>query len=686
MKALSAVLLVALSGPVFGQYAYYFTDSMQSFQSSDWTASGSPAFTNANGYWAGYGNAYIDTSMVSTVAVPDGTSSYSVKATIRLPGGIGYYANTPVSLLLRASSTFASSGMPTTAYVVQFNCSVYYGNTMSLLKIVNNTVTNIWQPGSITCSDGMTVRADITDNGQITTYINDVFAGWAQDTSITTGAPGIVLPGYTTGYVPTMLVSQVQLGPADRIAPGPIPTNGITYSVYSSHIDFQWQAVPDDTNGSGVCLYQFLRDDNFATNTSSLSWSDTTVQPGTEYTYTFIVFDRFFNYVSQTITISVPALSSPPPTPSDGRRVGVRSTGAYWGAATEQIDTLSGNVSYAIPLVKPQSRGWAVSFNLAYNSQNWRKDSGGIWNLGEDVGYGYGWKLLAGSLTPIWANQTTLSYYSFVDSTGAEYRLNQNNNGIWTSIESIYVTFNSNTNTLYFRDGSFWVLGCTSATSEADSGTMYPTVMEDTNGNQITITYAAGAGLSGTNSSARITSIFDVRAYYYFHYNSDTPNHLTSITNTMGTAEAYSFTYNSLSLQAPFSPYTSYGSVDTLGSISFATTLQQHVFTYTSDNSATLASATLPNGGILAWSYANAAYSSGTTYRTISSRQLSKDGVNFSNYPFTFYAGSAINVGTIVQDASGLSQKTWQFSQSGATTGMVTYYLGRVHTIKTIGW
>jgi len=38
---------------------------------------------------------------------------------------------------------------------------------------------------------------------------------------------------------------------------------------------------------------------------------------------------------------------------------------------------------------------------------------------------------------------------------------------------------------LYFRDGSFWVLGCTSAGTEQDAGTMYPTVMEDTNGNQL---------------------------------------------------------------------------------------------------------------------------------------------------------------------------------------------------------
>jgi len=79
------------------------------------------------------------------------------------------------------------------------------------------------------------------------------------------------------------VVSQVQLGPADRIAPGPIPTNGLTYSAYGEHIDFQWQAVPDDANGTGLCLYQILRNNQSVENTTGGSWSDITVQPGTEY-------------------------------------------------------------------------------------------------------------------------------------------------------------------------------------------------------------------------------------------------------------------------------------------------------------------------------------------------------------------------------------------------------------------
>lgn len=45
--------------------------------------------------------------------------------------------------------------------------------------------------------------------------------------------------------------------------------------------------------------------------------------------------------------------------------------------------------------------------------------------------------------------------------------------------------FGAKAGKLYFRDGSFWVLGVVSAGTEPDAGTMYSTVMQDTNGNQI---------------------------------------------------------------------------------------------------------------------------------------------------------------------------------------------------------
>ena len=45
----------------------------------------------------------------------------------------------------------------------------------------------------------------------------------------------------------------------------------------------------------------------------------------------------------------------------------------------------------------------------------------------------------------------------------AKNRLDQNNGGIWTSKESIYLEYDSNTGRLYFPDGTFWKFDCTSA-------------------------------------------------------------------------------------------------------------------------------------------------------------------------------------------------------------------------------
>jgi hypothetical protein len=65
--------------------------------------------------------------------------------------------------------------------------------------------------------------------------------------------------------------------------------------------------------------------------------------------------------------------------------------------------------------------------------------------------------------------------------TGAEYRLDQFTNGVWTSQEGIYLTFDP-AGRLYFPDGSFWVFGSYSSGTEQDAGTFYPTLIQDTNG------------------------------------------------------------------------------------------------------------------------------------------------------------------------------------------------------------
>src|SRR5947207_1822664 len=77
--------------------------------------------------------------------------------------------------------------------------------------------------------------------------------------------------------------------------------------------------------------------------------------------------------------------------------------------------------------------GGAATFMLSYNSQNWRQDGGMWWNLGKDSGMGYGWRLQAGSIMPVYY-LGEIRYCIFVDATGAEYRMD-NYGGIFITAE-----------------------------------------------------------------------------------------------------------------------------------------------------------------------------------------------------------------------------------------------------------
>lgn len=83
-------------------------------------------------------------------------------------------------------------------------------------------------------------------------------------------------------------------------------------------------------------------------------------------------------------------------------------TGSYWGGAGEQIDLLSGNLNYSLPLVTAVGHGGLkAAFGLSYNSQNWVNVSGVNRMLGADTGYGFGWQVMLGSVLPVWGPWST---------------------------------------------------------------------------------------------------------------------------------------------------------------------------------------------------------------------------------------------------------------------------------------
>ena len=115
----------------------------------------------------------------------------------------------------------------------------------------------------------------------------------------------------------------------------------------------------------------------------------------------------------------------------------------------------------------------SLGIGLNYNSQSWRKEPGATWNYGRDLGYGYGFRVGAGSMQQYLGSNWLVDHWTFTDSTGTEYRLDKQvnqdgsnaggNTGIWasTTASAIFI-YNSNTNRLYFPSGRYWQFDCAS--------------------------------------------------------------------------------------------------------------------------------------------------------------------------------------------------------------------------------
>jgi hypothetical protein len=667
-----------------GSYSYYYSQNLYPENWNYWTIYGDVSASCDNGGYCGAVGTVFDTALFQGY----GGNRGEVRLTLTSDETIG-----------GATVYFAANGDPsqynTTYYSIGIACGVVgvskrTGNYLGQY----NTYGLASASFSSTCTGTMIFRVVLNDTpGNTKTaivYLGDVRIlkySWTP----TSDESGIGQSGGNLGFSVSACcgsetrLASIDMGYADVIAPNAVPSSSIGKSAYINHVDLSWPATTDDPNGTGVYGYEIWRNGSFLGSTTGLTFSDTTVNPSTTYAYTLRAVDYHGWYADTPFNVTTPYIQTNGPFPSatpEGRRVGVRSTGAYWGAGGEQIDVMSGNLNFTLPLVKAQARsGWGVGFNLNYNSQNWRYDSGGNWNFGGDVGYGFGWQLLAGSITPVLSDPFTISYYLFADSTGAEYRLDQNSSNIWTSKESIYVSYDAAAMRLYFRDGSFWYFGCISAAAEADSGVMYPTLMQDTNGNQVLVTYQTSPGAGWSNSSARITQIEDARgngyATYSFTYNTDTPRHLTGVTSNIGTGENYSLSY--LTGQALYSPFNSqsFGTTAMLRDVTINTNSTYHEFTY--NGSGELTKILLPYKGYLSYDYTTMTYSSSRQYREVIHRYLSKDGVTATQYPFSHEAspGPDVHQHTVLDDPGGVGEKYWSFATSGLAEGLVTQYQGR---------
>ena len=665
------VLTVGSLGCALASYVYDFPALLNPYTSSQWTVNGSiSAATNM-----------VTSSSAGTLifqpTVPGTANSYEVRMTLTLLASGGNYDS-----YLRASSNFNTSPATGSAYYVRIKDPVFSGTacsaTLEIGKIVSGTLT-VLQDTTVPCANGMVVRS-LEDNSGILVYIDNVNYASLGDSAISSGQPGIGVSSAPSGNG----ISALEIGHLDTNPPGNFT---ISSSAFRDRVDLQWTTPPDDL---GIAWTLVVRDNVLIGGPllNDTAFSDFTTASNSTYTYEITPTDFHWNGTEVSATVVTPT------TVIDPREVGVRPTGSYWGGGGEQIDMRSGNLNYTLPIVKAMGRGsWSVGFQLSYNSQNWRQDTGGIWQIGIDTGYGYGWRLQAGSLAPLYNGLWNLAGYMFTDSTGAEYMLTTNTNGVWTSQEGIYVSYVTSTGRLYFPDGSFWVFGSTSSPTEQDAGTMYPTLMEDSNGNEILITYAPAYRTSIPNTSARISTIEDVRgngsADYTFTYTylsaGDEIPHLTGITNRIGTAENYSFTYtpsgpSAYNLTSPFGGQA-YGNVNLLQSSTVTGIPLTTYFTYDTASSTSsctsagtgtsgpgeLTQVTTPYCGHLRWTYAAYTLANTLTYREVQNRYLSMSS-GAAETAITLVRGndSTYNVhsSATLEDTTANAEKIWTFQTS----------------------
>ena len=703
-------------------YQYSYSDSFTSINTTYWTKYGRTGVYSGGGFYdptGGGGGALIATSQstpsstpnyeaISTLAfIPNGTNfEYvpSLRATgnpLQPPGNGSTYFAVTLSIYDCPEGGVCTGYLQafeqnTTSQKTFFSTSIPVGNNMIIRSVVFGSSVNILVNGKLYQVTGI---------------------------SETSGNPGVGGNGLNAGNG----VAQVQFGPLDTVAPSSVNPNtnkAFTIDVYPNSVDVGWQGAvdnPGNGDGSGVVYYQVARGDGYTIDTYDAYFYDPTVQPSTIYSYSVTPYDFHGNAgPSKLVSVMTPAAGNIYP-----RRTGVERIGSYWGGAGEQIDLLSGNLNFSIPLVTAQGRnGLTATFALTHNSQNWRNSLGADRILGADTGYGFGWQLMLGSLLPVWGGDFTIQYYLYTDSSGAQYRLDQTNgNGIWGSVNSVYARYDSNNNLLYFPSGNVWVMGCTSAGAEQDAGTLYPTVVEDSNGNQIIVTYMSGAGAAWNNSSSRIATIEDVRApqstgyiSYQFSYIT-TPgqegtliSYLSGIANFVGTIENYAISISpGQPLYSPDSSSSAYTTGGLLESVS-ATGPQEGYpnlgyswqFTYELPPGLTCSSppclgdgslteVQFPQGGYLQWTYAPFQYD-GPTFWEVSTRTL--QSVVSSSPPapntYTFSRPSVdvpgeitVHSGMTLQDATG-PQKVWSFlctnpsGYSNCPSPQVAPYTGEV--------
>jgi hypothetical protein len=498
--AVAACSSAVLQGAWNGNYVQNNLNS-----SSGWTLNGTgwgsflnnPGFRNTN-WWYG--------SAISGWNIPQYAPNVDASALVQLtPGNDNgtYIVFVSASSNANHSATGYSNGtyiaLVATANVTANSCYA----SLSLVKAATaGVVENLGYAGTAECVNNQIYIELVLRDGWLLVYNFG-----RHQTTINAGTlPPAGLPG--VGGKDMGSGSAIIRADFDRIeygSPTAPAASAIAVTATATQVDFAFPGAADDPNGKGVAWYALDRAPQGTQNFTRVGelvqgfgqYSDRGVTHSTAYTYRIWVSD----FHSNLAYVDFNATTAPQGT-LDPRQVGLPPTAPTYGALGANINLLSGNVNYNMPLLRAQARGgWSVGFSLNHDTQSWRKTGSQIWKHGVDTGYGFGWKLMAGSVMRYYKGSYETSHIVFTDAAGTEYRLDRKVqadgtawaspavwDGYWAaSTANFYGIFQEDWSyyRMKFPDGSSWFFGSHSAGTENDFGAAYPTTFVDSNGNQL---------------------------------------------------------------------------------------------------------------------------------------------------------------------------------------------------------
>jgi RHS repeat-associated protein len=476
-------------------------------------------------------------------------------------------------------------------------------------------------------------------------------------------------------------------------SPPTTPTN-LAAVPYPARVNLSWSASTDNVGVAGYSIYRREttnpQDDALVGTTTGLSFTDLTVANGLVHWYSVEACDASGNKSSKAVlqvTLPAPAQWAP-------ETGGPVEYAATWGAGPETIGLLNGVLSVRIPLAKFTHRSSGPGFQMAavWNSQFWSWDGTGTRMSALDIGYGLGFNFIIAAAYPVYSG-TEIDHIEFLSSDGILHKLlpTDSSKRYFKPQDSTYLLWDNLASpdpTLTFKDGTVWRFGCVSQETAAngDGGTRYPTELRDTNGNLITVTYEAAAGMSGSNSSGRIYTAADSQTtYLWYWYTVNGSRHLNYVRHSDGYQQYLdaTFTYETRTdivspsdFTAPLNnqPITRV----VLREINFTGLMAPYKFEY--NTSAEITKITLPQKGYFRYDYATASFSSPSRQtREIAARYASADGTNEQAYTFSHPAGDTSlsqHSQTTLADPPG-NKKIWYFthdSSAGWDNGLNTKF------------